>query len=151
MKKLKASTEDKLQVFNLVIELNNIRWLTLAYTLLGMQSWEGNAAECEKRLNAHRIGVKNILQAMSDLQKEIKDTKGARSGAMLVEVTRIRQQVLFQYLFPFYGFTVLNVCVRHFQVADKLKQVQSLLIKTHARSVKDDRFTKIIKSFVASF
>jgi hypothetical protein len=37
------------------------------------------------------------------------------------------------------------------QVADKLKQVQGLLIKTHSRSVKDDKFTKIIKSFVASF
>jgi hypothetical protein len=37
------------------------------------------------------------------------------------------------------------------QVADKLKQVQGLLVKTHARSVKDDKFTKIIKSFVASF
>lgn len=36
------------------------------------------------------------------------------------------------------------------QVTEKLKQVQSLLIKTHSRSVKDDKFTQLIKSFIAS-
>jgi hypothetical protein len=44
-------------------------------------------------MNAHKIGVKNILRSMADLEKEFRATKDARDGATAAEITRIRQQV----------------------------------------------------------
>lgn len=116
-----------------------------------MQNWEGNMTECEKKINAHRVAVRGILQTLANLEKEVKDTKTARDNAVRSEIARIRQQV--PTASPLIGCVVPNFTsvVQFRQVAEKLKQVQGLLIKAHSQSVKDDRFTKIIKSFIASF
>ena len=47
----------------------------------------------EKKLSAYKIRVKNILQSLSNMEKEFKETKEASDAATVAEVGRIRQQV----------------------------------------------------------
>eukprot|EP01032_Pedospumella_encystans_P025887 gene25887-29242_t len=92
-----------------------------------LKTWGEANADFEQRLKEHRIGIQNVLHSLQELEKESKASKEARDVATAAEISRIRTQV-----------------------TDKLKQVQSLLIKTHSRSVKDDKFTMLIKSFITS-
>lgn len=57
------------------------------------QDWEGNMADCEKKITAHKVAVRGILQTLANLEKEVKDTKAARDNAVRSEIARIRQQV----------------------------------------------------------
>ena len=63
------------------------------FTVNSPQAWNESRAECEKKLSAHKVGIKNLLQAMSDLEKECKNTKAANEANTAAEIARVRAQV----------------------------------------------------------
>lgn len=60
---------------------------------MNIQEWNQGNVDFEKRLTVHKVGIQNILQTMTAMERELKANKDARDAATAGEIEQIRTQV----------------------------------------------------------
>lgn len=150
IKKLKMSVEDKLKVksrrnfwslfrYCFQIQSLDVGWskCRLWAALERASDWNSERSAFLARAREGKQSVQGSARRGHHCRDQPHSHSGIRNNCSV-------NMVWWWFKQDFYLFIFIS------KVTDKLKQVQSLLIKTHSRSVKDDKFTMLIKSFITS-
>eukprot|EP01034_Spumella_vulgaris_P022743 gene22743-28901_t len=94
----------------------------------GIEKAEANRKFCISSIEKHTTAVETVLQSLKSLERECSNMQTDNKDACMLDIAQIRTQV-----------------------TDRLNQMRDMMIKTHNQTSKDDRFTKVIKSFLVNF